>query len=271
MRFLFLIIAFLLLSPAALIADETDTLSSEPLPQKEYVSIALPGQTAYNGVGLTFGMGFGVFAPAHDCDCMGSWQVQMEYFYLDWLSAGGNVRFFGGDLDSDVMVMYQRYNVNVRVHKAFNSLDLYVGPILGFENTSFSEFRKQVSHKSSVKKTHWWKKSGLAQLDSSETDELCESAFSLSGFSVGASLGTGYNVSRLFGLTLGSQIEYNFRKDVLVSVVPGVAFNLRGVWPWATRTLRSTWVSFEVGGQKYLNRKVNNWSNTFFLGIVLGA
>lgn len=279
MPFLFLLIALVFGLSASFAADAvdqhvedkfdspaTDTLSQ----RKEYRSIPLPGQTAYNGVGLTFGMGFGMYIPPHDCDCMGSWQVQMEYFYLDWLSGGGNVRFYGGDLDNDVMVMYQRYSGYIRLHTTIGSVDMYVGSVLGFENTSFAEFRKQVSDKS-TKKNHWWKTSSLAELDSAETEALCEQSFSLSGFSGGISLGAGYNFSRLFGGTFGAQLDYNFRKDFLLSLVPGIAFNLREVWPWVSQTLRSSWISFEVGGQKYMNRRKDGWSKTVFLGIQFGA
>ena len=270
MHYLFLLIALVFGLSTAYAEDSVDSLASEDK-LSEIVSVPLPGQASYNAEGLTFGMGFGLFVPAHDCDCMGAWQVQMEYFYLHWLSGYGAVRFYGGNLDSDVMVMYQRYSMGARFHLPFNSLDVFMGSVIGFENTSFTEFRKQVSNKSSTKKNHWWKKSSLAQLDSTETDELCEQSFSLTGFSAGLTLGAGYNISRLFGVTLGSQLEYNFRKDFLLSLVPGVAFNLREVWPWATKTLRSAWISFEIGGQRYINRHKDGWSNTFFLGVQFGA
>ena len=242
-------------------ADKPDSLAQE----QKFESIALPGQTAYNGKGLTFGMGVGVFDPAHNCDCMGSWQVQMEFFYLDWLSAGGNVRFFGGDFNNDAMVVYQRFSVHFRMHTVLKSLDLYMGPFLGLENTDISEFRDQVTNKSNHEKN-----SGLGQ-KSSKSKESCARTFSMDGFSAGMSFGGGYNVSRYFGLTTGFMFEYNFRKDVMLAFSPGVAFNLREVWPWATRTLRTSWISFEIGGQKYLTRHVDTWSNTFFLGLVLGA
>ena len=78
-------------------------------------------------------------------------------------------------------------------------------------------------------------------------------------------------MSRLFAVTGLVQIEYNFSKDVMLSLVPGVAFNLLEVWPWAKGVLRSTWISFEVGGQRYVHGGVEGWSNTFFMGLQLGA
>ena len=272
MHYLFLLIAFVFGLSAAYAEDSVEQHVSE-----EYESVPLPGHSAYMGKGISFGMGFGVYDPLSECDCMGAWQVQTEYFYTDWLSGGGSVRFFGGDLDRDVMVMYQRYSINVRFHKAFEKFDLYAEPFLGFENTSISSFRKQVRGQKVPKhQRYWWeepeKDDDEGEADSTEVEEDdCQRLFTLDGFSVGLALGGGYNLSRLFGLTGEVHVEYNFSKELLLNVMPGVAFNLREVWPWAKRTLSSTWISFEIGGLKTFNRGIDGWSNTFFLGIQFGA
>lgn len=272
MHYLFLLIAFVFGLSAAYAEDSVEQHVSE-----EYESVPLPGHSAYMGKGISFGMGFGVYDPLSECDCMGAWQVQTEYFYTDWLSGGGSVRFFGGDLDRDVMVMYQRYRINVRFHKASEKFDLYAEPFLGLENTNISAFRKQVRGQKVPKhQRYWWeepeKDDDEGEADSTEVEEDdCQRLFTLDGFSVGLALGGGYNLSRLFGLTGEVHVEYNFSKELLLNVMPGVAFNLREVWPWAKRTLSSTWISFEIGGLKTFNRGIDGWSNTFFLGIQFGA
>lgn len=269
MPFLFLLIALVFGSSVAFAADDVDQHVSEG-----YESIPLPMQTAYMGVGLSFGLGLGVYDPLEECDCMGAWQAQLEYFYTDWLSGGVDVRFFGGDLDRDAMIIYQRYRLNVRFHLASEKYDLYVEPFMGLENTDISAIRKQVRGKKTPERHYWWEDS-----DSDEDEEdsvrvendACQRLFSLDGFSVGLGLGGGFKLSRLFGLTGGVHVDYTFSKEVLLSVVPGVAFNLREVWPWAKRTLRSTWISFEIGGQKTFNRDIDGFSNTYFLGFQIGA
>ena len=266
-----LFIVFLLFAPASVLADDGDSLRFS----SGATSVALPGQAAYTGQGLSFGFGSGIYVPIEKCDCMGSWQVQASYFYTDWLSGGGEVRFFGGDLDPSMMVMYQRYRVNVQFHLVHDDIDVFAQPFLGLENTNISEFRKQVSgEKRSEKKSPWWegkKEEKVVEDSVSISDDDCWKLFSMDGFSVGLGIGLGYNLSRYFALTGLVQGEYNFSHDVMLSIVPGVAFNLWEVWPWAKRNLRSTWISFEIGGQRYFNRDVKDWSNTFFLGIQLGA
>ena len=276
MRYLFLLIAFVFGWSASFAADGVDSLESENK-LSEISTVPLPGQTAYMEQGLSFGMGFGVYDPLDECDCMGAWQVQLEYFYSDWISGGADVRFFGGDLDRDAMIMYQRYRLNVRLHKASDDFDLYVEPFLGLENTSISAFRKQVRGKKTPSKQqhYWWDDDdeGTVEADSLEERENddCQKLFTLDGFSIGLGLGGGYNLTRYFSVTAGTHVEYNFSKAFLLNIVPGVAFNLREVWPWAKRTLRSTWVSFEIGALKTFNNDIDGWSNVFFLGIQFGA
>lgn len=268
-----MLLVVLFLSPAALLADEGDSLATKSW----RTPVALPGQSAYTGEGLSIGLAGGVFNPIEECDCMGSWQGQLEYFYTETVSGSFDVRFFGGDLDSDKMVIHQRYRISVKLHNAYDDYAIFAGGFLGLENTSISAFRSQVVNQQEAKRSknhYWWQ---LAEddeeekADSSKAETNCGKLFAMDGFSLGLGIGNGYNVSRLFALTGLLQVEYNFSKDVLLSVVPGLAFNLREVWPWAKKSLRSTWISFEIGGQRYVHGGVGGWSNTFLLGIELGA
>jgi hypothetical protein len=72
--------------------------------QPEERSIPLPHQTAYLGKGLSVGIGAGLFKASDDCDCLGVWEGQVEYHYKKFITGGIDVRFFGGTLDSDVML-----------------------------------------------------------------------------------------------------------------------------------------------------------------------
>lgn len=264
--------------PPQLAADTAPSASvdSSLAANAPYRNIPLPRQTAYTGKGLSVGIGAGIYNPSEDCDCMGIWQIQLEYFYTDWISAGIDARFFGGDLDSDVMIMYQRYRLNARLHKAWQNFDMFLEPVFGLENTSISEFRDQFENRHSSSLHGGWGP-GIAAGDSSATDTLehepvesCEKMFSLDGFSVGIGAGLGVNLSSYFGLTGSVLYEYNFSGAMLLTLTPGVAFNLGKVWPWARKNLRSAWISFEFGAQRYYNRGVRDWATHGFLGGQLG-
>lgn len=227
-------------------------------------NIPLPSQSAYVGKGISVGIGAGIFNPTKDCDCLGVWQGQLEYFYSETISGGIDVRFFGGDLDPDVMVMNQRYRMIAKFHFPFKNLDFYVSPVFGLESTNIETFREEWDNR----EENWWRPGSDRDNDESEWD--CEKMFSLEGFSMGAEIGAGWSFSRFFGITGSSSYEYNFARAQLLNLTPGVAFNLREVWPWAKQTLLSVWISVEVGFQRYFNRGVDEWASSGFLGLQIG-
>ena len=228
-------------------------------------NIALPRQSVYQEKGFSVGVAGGVFYPSEKCDCLGIWQGQLEYYYSSWISGGIDVRFFGGDLDSDVMILYQRYRMNTRFHLAFKTVDLFLSPVFGLESTDIQEFRDEWDNR----EEEWWRP-GM-DLDSVVHHKDCEKMFMLDGFSVGAEFGAGWRFSKLFGITGDAMYEYNFAGAHLLTLTPGVAFSLRDVWPWAYKNLASVWFSVELGFQRYFNRGVPEWVQSLFFGFQIGV
>ena len=260
-------------------------------------NIPLPHQSAFLGKGFSVGIGAGLFNASKDCDCLGVWQGQLEFHYKDYITGGFDVRFFGGTLDRDVMLLYQRYRLNVRFHKSFSGADFYIAPLLGLETTDLSEFRKEWRegvHKNESDTSSVALQTAEAEaaddaslnessdkvipgpggardsLDVSQVEKNCEKMFSLDGFTLGAEVGFGLVVNRYIGIMGSASYEFNFSWTQLVSFSPGVAFNLHEVWPWANKNLRSTWISLEIVFQRYFNRDVNEWALAGFLGLQFG-
>ncbi len=270
--------------------------SSHKKRKREY-NVPLPHQSAYLREGLSVGIGAGLFNPSQDCDCLGVWEGQFEYHYRKYITGGLDVRFFGGTLDRDVMLLYQRYRLNGRLHKVFPGADFYISAMLGLETTDLSEFRKELRHglrKKQSDNSDGGDSDGSASngsgdelddgssgevvedgestdvQDSSALDKNCEKMFSLDGFTLGFEIGLGVVMTRYIGLTGSASYEFNFSWAQLVTISPGLAFNLREVWPWAKKNLRSTWISFEMVFQRYFNRDVNEWSVAGFIGLQFG-
>ena len=239
--------------------------------KEEKPNVPLPHQSAYLGEGLSVGLGAGLFNASKDCDCLGVWQGQLEYHYTNYITGGFDVRFFGGTLDRDVMLMYQRYRLNVRFHRGFTGADFYISPLFGLETTDLSEFRKEL--RDGVQKDETSGDDGSSgddKSDSLQVEKNCEKMFSLDGFTFGIEAGMGLVLFRYLGLSAGASYEFNLSWTQLVSFSPGVSFNLREVWPWAQGNLRSTWISFEMIFQRYFNRNVKEWAVAGFLGIQFG-
>lgn len=253
---------------------------TRPESKPQSYNIPLPHQSAYLKEGFSVGLGAGLFNASEDCDCLGVWQGQLEYHYRDYVTGGFDVRFFGGTLDRDVMLMYQRYRLNVKFHKSFTGADFYAGAMLGLETTDLSEFRKELKDGVRRNRSDEVDSSKIAEQDSlsdgsevsqnSAYDKNCEKMFSLDGFTLGVEVGMGVALSRYFGLMGSASYEFNFSWAQLVSFSPGVAFNLQEIWPWGRNNLRSMWVSFEMIFQRYFNRNVNEWAVAGFLGLQFG-
>jgi len=246
---------------------------SEIPPQKKCYNIPLPRQSAFLGEGFSVGIGAGLFNASKDCDCLGIWQGQLEYHYKEYLTGGFDVRFFGGTLDQDVMLMYQRYRLNVRAHAGFSWIDFYASVLFGLETTDLSEFRKELRegvHKDDASELVSDSTESVDGTETLEDEKSCEKMFSLDGFTLGFEAGMGVIVGPYLGFVGSATYEFNFSWAQLVSFSPGVAFNLHEVWPWANKNLRSTWISFELVFQRYFNRDVNEWAVAGFLGLQFG-
>lgn len=252
---------------SALVSAEAEVPMEEPVFRETPKSIPLPRQTAYTGKGLSVGIGAGVFQPTVDCDCMGVWQGQVEFFYSDWISGGGDVRYFGGNLDKSSMLMYQRYRIDARFHKTWTNFDIYAEPVFGFETTSISEFRSQV--KNDLDGFLNGDTATVAPDTSKKELTECERMFSLDGFSIGVGGGFGWKPIRYVGVTGSVMMEYSFSNSLLLSITPGLAFNVMEFWRWGRENLRSIWISAEFGTQRYFNRGVGDWSLHGILGIQL--
>ena len=232
--------------------------------QEHVFDIPLPKQSAYTGKGFTVGIGMGVFDPSAECDCMGVWQGQLEYFYAPWLSGGVEVRFFGGEMDSETSLLYRRYRVFGKFHLAFSRFSIYLSPLVGMESTDISEIRRQWENRSNANET-------LVEDSTESITNNCRKMFSLDGFSAGLEMGMGYAFSRYLGFFTGIQYEHNFSRSQLLTLTPGLGFNLRSVWDWANKNTYSLWLTLEGGGQKYFNRGVSVWSRVLFFGFTLGV
>lgn len=246
---------------------------SEIPSQKKGYNIPLPRQSAFLGEGFSVGIGAGLFNASKDCDCLGIWQGQLEYHYKEYLTGGFDVRFFGGTLDRDVMLMYQRYRLNVRAHAGFSWIDFYASVLFGLETTDLSEFRKELREGVHKDDTHEAVSDSTESSDGAETledEKSCEKMFSLDGFTIGFEAGMGVIVGPYLGFVGSATYEFNFSWAQLVSFSPGIAFNLHEVWPWANKNLKSTWISFEMVFQRYFNRNVNEWAVAGFLGLQFG-
>lgn len=220
--------------------------------------IPTPKQSAYTSQGLLLGLGLGVFQPSgSECNCIVTWQGHVDFFYLPFLSAGFNIRFFGGDIDDHSTILYQRYEIHSRVYKKLtDKLVLFGSPLIGFETTDLQAIQKNIIE-------------GTVAEESLKEDACIES-FSLNGFSLGLEAGAGLKIVEDWGFTSDFTYEYNFSSFHYISFSVGAAFNLRNHLDRLKKSMFSTWLSFEVQSQRYFGGSDAFWSQAYFLGISFG-
>lgn len=218
--------------------------------------IPLVRQTAYQSRGMNLGLAAGALRPGGNrCHVLGQWQGTGEFFYWKNMSGGASIRFYGGDVDKNYALMYQRYHLYARWHFPWGSrFDFFLSPVLGFETTNLSKIREDEKDDAG----------GTAEEDEKN---LCKDEYSLNGFSSGGEAGAGFRISDDWGVYGSAKIDYNMNKVGQVSLTPGIAFNLRNYSDFLKNSFLGSWISLEFQFYHYLDSAGDDWGESGFLGL----
>lgn len=248
---------FLFLSSLALAGEGKGSIFSNRIADG---GIPLSHETAFQQKGLGVGLGAGAFFPSgSSCNTLAEWEGALEYDYASFLSGGFSVRMYGGDIDDENFLIYQRYYTNVRLHALVSPRwDIFLSPKIGFETTSLSELRDEFSAR------------GDRNFFFDGDDEGgCKNEYRLDGFSSGLEIGTGFLLSRDFAVNGAFGIEYNFAKVGQISLGAGIGFNLRNHWNYLKENFLGGWIVLEFLGHHYISGNSSAWGEAFLLALVL--
>ena len=221
------------------------------VPVRIVESVPLPKGTHYLPSGLSAGMSLGTIA-RKDCQSRLQWMGGADYSYTPYLSGGGAVRMFGGNIDNSHSLVYTRYFIDAKFHnRLLPEMDVYIGPILGFDNTNIEEIRKDF-------------RSGDTDADSSS----CKDAFDVNGPSFGWDAGVGWLMHPYWGLTGSSASEINLQKKIRVSFSLGLAFNLLPQWKRLKDNLGAAWIHLDW--IKAYTVHYGGSDNSLYLGVSTG-
>lgn len=221
------------------------------VPVQSAESIPLPRQSHYLSQGLQAGMGLGNVWRS-GCQSRFSFQGGAEYSYKSWISGGGAARLFGGAVDEDNSLVYTRYFTHVRMHtQPRSNLDLYMGPVFSFDNTSINTIRENLSH---------------ADGDTIETETgRCADAYDVNGPGLGWDAGAGWLLHPMFGLTASTGAEANLDKSIRFSFSGGFAFNLYAISGRMQRSLRAAWIHADWINAVRMHS--SGWESSFLVGV----
>ncbi|MFA6835799.1 MAG: hypothetical protein WCR04_05285 [Fibrobacteraceae bacterium] len=257
MRYPFLLIfvfAFLLL-PQVFAAD--GAVSSKKLVDG---GIPLPRETSYQergaGVGLAVG---GLFPSGEKCKNLFQWQGTGEFYYWPNISAGADIRMYGGNIDKEYAMIFQRYHVYGRYHVLMSpNWSVYVNPSFGFESTDLSKIRDDSNDNSF----------GLDEESQSEITG-CDDEYSLDGFSTGMEIGSGWVFLPDWGTFSALGLDYSSAGVGQLSFYLGLSFNIRNHWNYLKEDFLGSWISLEFIAHHYFTDEKTSWGEAILLAFVL--
>lgn len=212
-------------SKAALSGDVGDAQDEPPRIQAlsepvihEVKSIPYPNGAIYVKRGLTGAFLGGKHKNQGEDQSLFQWQGELGYFYTPYISGGLGFRITAGEPSSSAQKIFNRYFLNVRVHRAWENLALYVGPQLGMGNLNILTDSTRDTTKTGDKGLG----AGLKNIPSNTKPTLSLDA------------GMGWKLSRYLAVTFGTNMEYSFVTEEGVGwsnalnlhLNPGLSFDL---------------------------------------------
>jgi hypothetical protein len=251
-------ILLLLLNPV-LFASDGEPLRSQGK-QVQEGGILLPRETSYQAKGFGVGIGSGALFPSgKKCKALALWQGTLEYYYARYVSAGISVRMYGGNIDDENFMLYQRYHSHFRLHYLANPRwSLYLEPSLGFESTSLETIRGKDSDQEPVE-----------EVESLDPPDGCQNEYTLDGFSTGLALGSGYALSESWAVNGAAGYEHNWAGVGQLTLTAGIGFNLRNNVNYLKRNVLGTWIALEVASHRYFFNETGEWGFAVMLAFIL--
>ena len=217
----------------------------------------LSNQMLYTGEGLVAGLGAGIFHPeGEECNYIGIWQAHVDYFYHPLFSVGMGFRFYGGNIDSKSMLLYQRYSIQSLYFAVLTPRFLLaLGPEVGFENTNLKKIQKRISND-----LH-------DEVSKDSLDCMCTAAYTLGDFSIGLNMSSSFVLNQSFSFLYSFLYEYDFTRVHYRTYTVGLAFNIRNYWKKLEHSMLSSWISLELKVERFSK---NLAAETLLLGWSFG-
>lgn len=220
MRVIVLVAAFVLSSVssfaetsspiAAAASASIDEANAAPVrsPERIIRSIAYPNGALYMSRGISGAFLGGRHKNLGEDQSLYQWQGELGYYYTPYFSGGAGFRITAGEPSDSAQKIFNRYFLNVRLHKAWNRAAGYAGLQLGMGNLNI--------------------------LTGSPKDSLIKAPIKNTKPTLGLDLGGGWKFSKYVGLTLGNNLEYSLVDEegvgvsnaLNIHVNPGLAVDL---------------------------------------------
>jgi hypothetical protein len=191
-------------------ASSLDDEDAEPIRSAERIirSIAYPNGALYMSRGLTGAFLGGKHKNLGEDQSLYQWQGELGYYYTPYFSGGVGFKITAGEPSNLAQKIFNRYFLNVRLHKAWDKVALYSGLQVGMGNLNI--------------------------LTGSPSDSLIQAPIKNTKPTLGLDLGGGWKFNKYLGFTLGNNLEYSLVDEegvgvsnaLNIHVNPGLALDL---------------------------------------------
>ncbi|MDB5049304.1 MAG: hypothetical protein JWO30_2375 [Fibrobacteres bacterium] len=221
------LLSSLLLAVSAVRAEDPDEaeikLEADGTAPRKLHAIPYPNGALYLNRGISGAFMGGKHRNLGEKSSLYQWQGELGYFYKPWLSGGLGFKITAGEPSSAEQKIFNRYFIQVRFHKTWEKMSLYVGPQLGMGNLNLLSDSSADSTKSPLENT------GPIKIGNTKP-------------TLGLELGGGWMFNKYVGFTLGNHLEYSLVDEEGVGVTnalnlhinPGLAIDILAF----TETLR---------------------------------
>jgi hypothetical protein len=94
-----------------------------------------PNRSMWSKAGLMSSMGLTAYNSS-GCGDVVQWRGDVAYMYNDVMSGGVGAKLSGSRLDTDFLVIGNRYSIWTKFNKVFKKTHIYFGPLLSFSNVT---------------------------------------------------------------------------------------------------------------------------------------
>jgi hypothetical protein len=169
-------------------------------------SIAYPNGALYMSRGITGAFLGGKHKNLGEDLSLYQWQGELGYYYTPYFSGGAGFKITAGEPSDSAQKIFNRYFINVRLHRAWDKVAVFAGLQLGMGNLNILTGSPSDS---------------LIKIDNTKP-------------TLGLDLGGGWKFSKYVGLTLGNNLEYSLVDEegvgvsnaLNIHVNPGLAVDL---------------------------------------------
>lgn len=223
----------------------------------EDIVIPLSQNSIYSPKGVGVGLSIGVLKEANYQNIV-TWLGQLAYSYNSILTGGFKFNFTGGPLDSLTTINVTKYTFNAKFHYNKEKIDLYAGPITGFQIGYSDKISFSINNSTYP-----------GSITENEENPHSNNTAS-SGFIIGWEIGVGWKFQQNWGLWVAQYTEIIPTITETIVFTTGLAYDIGYIIPKIKKDSKHLFLYTEFSRSTYSFKIITAPSNLLInIGLTL--